>query len=121
MGEIRDFPGLLDRFLAEPGRPRVTWYGPDDERVELSGKTLFNWIAKTANLLVEELDAEPGTSVGIDLPAHWRSVTWVLATWAAGAHVVVSPEKPVDVLVTSRPREGAADRVVAVALPALAT
>jgi uncharacterized protein (TIGR03089 family) len=124
MGEIRDIPGLLDRLLAEPGRPRVTWYGPDDERVELSGKTLLNWIAKTANLLVEELDAEPGTTVGIDLPPHWRSVTWVLATWAAGAHVVVAPEKPVDILVTTRPDEGGSlrpDRVVAVALPALAT
>ena len=126
MTEVRDLPGLLRHLLADPGRPRVTWYGPGGERVELSGKTLLNWVSKTANLLVAELDAEPGTAVGVDLPAHWRAVSWLLATWAAGAHAVVAPEKPgLDVLVTTEP--GPADRasraahVVAVALPALAT
>jgi uncharacterized protein (TIGR03089 family) len=126
--ETRDLPGLLRDLVVDPGRPRVTWYGPGGERVELSGKTLLNWVSKTANLLVAELDAEPGTTVGLDLPAHWRTVSWVLATWAAGAHAVVAPEKPgLDVLVTTEPgpagagTTGAADRVVAVALPALAT
>ena len=121
MGEPRDVPGLLTRLLDDPGRPRLTWYGPDAERVELSGKVLLNWISKTANLLVDELDAGPGTTVGIELPAHWRAVTWVLATWAAGAHAVVAPQEPVDVLVTTDPRPVAGSQVVAVALPALAT
>src|SRR6478735_7253781 len=39
--------------------PRLTWYGPDAERVELSGRVLDNWVAKTSNLLQDELDAEP--------------------------------------------------------------
>jgi uncharacterized protein (TIGR03089 family) len=121
MGEPRDVPGLLAGLLDDPGRPRLTWYGPDAERVELSGKVLLNWISKTANLLVEELDAGPGATVGIELPPHWRSVTWVLAAWAAGAHVVVAPEQPVDVLVTTDPRPAGGAQVVAVALPALAT
>ena len=102
-------PDLLRGLVADPGRPRVTWYGPGGERVELSGKTLLNWVSKTANLLVAELDAEPGTTVGLDLPAHWRTVSWVLATWAAGAHAVVAPEQPgLDVLVTTEPGAGAA-------------
>jgi uncharacterized protein (TIGR03089 family) len=131
MGEPRDVPGLLTRLLDDPGRPRLTWYGPDAERVELSGKVLLNWVSKTANLLVDELDAGPGTTVGIELPPHWRSVTWVLATWAAGAHVVVAPQDPAgepvptDVLVTTDPRPipdaPAGAHVVGVALPALAT
>jgi len=122
VSDVRDLPGVFRLLLLEPGRPRVTWYGPGGERVELSGKTLLNWVSKTANLLVDELDAEPGTAVGIDLPAHWRTVSWLLATWAAGAHALVAPEKPgLDVLVTTEPGAGRAEHVVAVALPALAT
>jgi uncharacterized protein (TIGR03089 family) len=124
MGEARDVNGLLHQLLSDPGRPRVTWYGPDGERVELSGKVLLNWVSKTANLLVDELDAEPTTTVGLDLPAHWRTITWLLATWAVGGHAVIAPEKAVDVLVTTRPgAEGLpdAEHVVGVALPALAT
>ena len=126
MTEARDLAGVLRDLLADPGRPRVTWYGPGGERVELSGRTLLNWVSKTANLLVAELDAEPGTTVGVDLPAHWRTVSWLLATWAAGAHAVVAPEPPgPDVLVTTEPgppgQAGTAAHVVAVALPALAT
>jgi uncharacterized protein (TIGR03089 family) len=124
MGEARDVNGLLHQLLTDPGRPRVTWYGPADERVELSGKVLLNWVSKTANLLVDELDAEPTTTVGLALPAHWRTITWLLATWAVGGHVVVAPTGPVDVLVTADPAAGDAARaghVVAVALPAMAT
>ena len=57
--------------------PRLTWYGPDSERVELSGRVLENWVAKTANYLVDELDAEPGSAVAVDLPVHWRSLVWL--------------------------------------------
>ncbi len=113
----------------DPGRPRLTWYGPVHERIELSAKTLANWVAKTANLLVDELGAEPGTRIGIGLPAHWRTVVWLLATWSAGAHaVVIPPAQEVEVLVTERPGSGVAQvsaragaQLVAVALPALAT
>src|SRR3954451_23158670 len=81
---------LLRAFLvADPGRPRVTWYGVDGDRVELSGRTLENWVAKTANLLVEEFDAGPGSRICLWLPAHWRTVTWLLAVWSVGACAVV--------------------------------
>lgn len=119
---------VLDALLREPGRPRITWYGSDGERVELSGAVLVNWVNKTTNLLVEELDAGPGTRVLLDLPPHWRTLVWALATWRTGACTVPSGTDgtsvdgaPADVVVTHRPADhrGAAD-VVAVTLPALA-
>ena len=132
-----DVPALmLDLIAMDPGRPRVTWYGPDHERVELSAKTLNNWVSKTANLLTDELDAGPGTRVGIALPVHWRTVVWLLAGWSVGAHTIVlpsvaaqdqdgAPTTEVDVLVTDRPSSPPPGTIesllVVVALPALAT
>ena len=49
------------RSRRDPTRPLLTWY--DDatgERTELSGATLANWVAKTANLLVDGLGLGPG-------------------------------------------------------------
>ncbi|MGP0222699.1 MULTISPECIES: TIGR03089 family protein [unclassified Paenarthrobacter] len=102
--------------------PRLTWYGPDSERVELSGRVLDNWVAKTSNLLQDELDAEPGTSVRLDLPAHWKSFVWALAAWQLGMEVVFD-DTAADLLVTDTPDGGAGgryDAVVAVPLAALA-
>lgn len=126
-----DVAAVLQGLAREPGRPRVTWYGPDHERVELSGAVLVNWVVKTTNLLVEELDAEPGTRVLLDLPAHWRALTWATATWRAGACVVGADAsgapadgQPVDVVVTDRPdahdAHGGRAPLVAVTLAALA-
>jgi uncharacterized protein (TIGR03089 family) len=132
-----DVPALmLDLISMDPGRPRVTWYGPDHERVEFSAKTLNNWVSKTANLLVDELDAGPGSRLGIALPGHWRTVVWLLAGWSVGAHTIVlpsvapqdqdgAPTTAVDVLVTDRPSSPPPGTIesllVVVALPALAT
>lgn len=83
-------PALL---RADPAAPRVTYYDDTDgptrgERIELSGKVLNNWVSKAGNLLVEELDVEPGRVVALDLPAeHWRTLYWALAVWAAGGTV----------------------------------
>lgn len=120
---------LLARLLAsDPSRPRLTWYddspGPTaGERIELSGRVLDNWVAKAGNLLQDDVDAGPGTTVGLDLPAHWRAVYWALAAWSVGAEVVVgSPATSADVLVTSDPAAAAAHDgdAVLVSLPALA-
>lgn len=115
----------MNLLVTEPGRPRLTWYGDDGERVELSGAVLANWLSKTTNLLVEEFDAGPGRRICVDLPAHWRSAVWALAAWRCGATVVLPEEtaRPTDVdaVVTTRPRAwGGATDVVAVALPVLA-
>jgi uncharacterized protein (TIGR03089 family) len=95
-------PALLrDLLHNDPARPLVTFY--DDrtgERVELSVKSFENWVAKTANLLQDELGAEPGDHVAVWLPAHWQSAVWMCAAAACG--VVVSHgrvETQVDVVV----------------------
>ncbi|MCE3244809.1 MAG: hypothetical protein K0S72_932 [Arthrobacter sp.] len=101
--------------------PRLTWYGPDAERVELSGRVLDNWVAKTSNLLQDELDATPGMRLRLDLPAHWKSIIWALAAWQLGMEVVLDSNSA-DVLATAAPEEAEPgfDAVVAVPLPALA-
>jgi uncharacterized protein (TIGR03089 family) len=101
--------------------PRLTWYGPDDERVELSGRVLDNWVAKTSNLLQDEMDATPGSRLRMDLPAHWKSMVWALAAWQVGLQTVLDGGAA-DYLATADPEavEGTYDAVIAVALPALA-
>ena len=103
--------------------PRLTWYGPDAERVELSGRVLDNWVAKTSNLFQDELDAEPGTRLRLDLPAHWKSLVLALAAWQVGMEVVLDAA-PAELLATAEPApaaaEGGSEAVLAVALAALA-
>lgn len=94
---------LLAR-LRPDSSPCLVWYGPEGERVELSGHVVDNWVAKTANLLAEELDAGEGTSVGLRMAPHWRSLVWVLAAWQAGATVRLDQTGPApDVLVAADP------------------
>ncbi|UNS97370.1 TIGR03089 family protein [Streptomyces tubbatahanensis] len=77
---------LLRTALSDdPSRPLVTFY--DDatgERVELSVETFANWVAKTANLLQDELSAEPGDRLALLLPAHWQTAVWLLACSSVG-------------------------------------
>jgi uncharacterized protein (TIGR03089 family) len=113
---------------SDPGRPRLTWYddepGPTrGERIELSAKVLTNWVSKAGNLLQDDAAAGPGTTVGLDLPTHWRAVYWALATWSVGAEVVLGDEAlDADVLVTTDPERAAAHGgdAILVSLPALA-
>ncbi len=119
---------LAALLAADPAGPRLTWYddepGPTSgERIELSARVLANWVSKAANLLQDDADAGPGTTVGLDLPAHWRSVYWALATWSVGATVVTGPAaRAADVLVTDDPEAAAAHGgdAVLVTLAALA-
>jgi acyl-CoA synthetase (AMP-forming)/AMP-acid ligase II len=71
-------------------KPFLTWYDDDrGERVELSYRTFANWVAKTANLLVDELGAEPGDRVGLLAVQHWQTAVILAACWRAGVSVVV--------------------------------
>ncbi|GAC1331755.1 MAG: TIGR03089 family protein [Mycobacteriales bacterium] len=83
-------PDLLAAALRrDPSQPLVTYY--DDatgERVELSRATAANWVAKSANLLRDGLEVEPGEPVALLLPAHWQSAVLLLACWALGAVVI---------------------------------
>ncbi|QNE20947.1 TIGR03089 family protein [Kribbella qitaiheensis] len=80
-------PELFSAAVRRDGAsPFLTYY--DDvsgERIELSAVTTANWVAKTANLLVDEYDLESGETVAIGLPPHWLGVVWALSTWSAGA------------------------------------
>lgn len=113
---------------SDPGRPRLTWYddepGPTQgERIELSARVLTNWVNKAANLLQDDAAAGPGTTLGLDLPTHWRALYWALAAWSVGAEVVLDDDTgDADVLVTTDPERAAAHGgdAVLVALPALA-
>ncbi|WP_353509780.1 TIGR03089 family protein [Intrasporangium sp.] len=124
------FPAeVLARLVqSDSGRPRLTWYddapGPTNgERIELSARVLTNWVAKAANLLQDDCAAGPGTTVGLEVPAHWRAVYWALATWSVGATVVLgTAASDSDVLLTTDPAAAAAHGgdAVLVSLPALA-
>lgn len=113
---------LLAALRTDAARPLITLY--DDhtgERTELSVATFANWVAKTANLLRDELGVGPGDDVALLLPPHWQSAVWLVSTWAAGATTstvgtterarvaAASPDRVDDAL-------EAADDVVAVSL-----
>ena len=92
---------LLEQWTARSGGaglPLVTYYDVGTgERTELSGTTTRNWVAKASSLLVDELDAEPGTRLWIGLPTHWQRTVWLLAAWNVGAVLV---DSGADVVVT---------------------
>jgi len=85
---MRTLDQLL-RVATDPGQPLVTYYDmATGERVELSTTTTANWVAKTSNFLVDDLDAGPGTRVRIGLPSHWLTTVWILSAWNVGATIV---------------------------------
>src|SRR3954447_24204783 len=79
---------LADAVAADPARPLLTWY--DDttgERTELSGATLANWVAKTANLLVDGAGLAVGDTATVRLPPHWQTAAILLGCWASGVSI----------------------------------
>jgi uncharacterized protein (TIGR03089 family) len=90
-------------------KPFVTWYDDHrDQRVELSYRTFGNWVAKTANFLVDELGAGPGARVGVILADYWQTPVVLAGCWRAGTSVVVldpAPDPPPDDLVAAFVRE----------------
>lgn len=94
---------------ADPSRPFLTFY--DDatgERVELSLTTLDNWVAKTANLLQDDLGTQPGERVALLLPPHWQGAVWALASWSAGLVVDLADPTDADVVVAGPDQLGEA-------------
>jgi len=81
---VHQLTGLLGP--RDPAQPLLTLLdGP--ARVELSGATAANWVAKTANLL---LAAGSPARVGLLLPLHWQLVTLLAGATTAGATAVVA-------------------------------
>ncbi|RMI37292.1 TIGR03089 family protein [Streptomyces triticirhizae] len=95
---------LRSALAGDASRPLVTYY--DDatgERVELSAATLANWVAKTANLLQDELAAARGERLALLLPAHWQTAVWLLACAATGVVVEVDGDPAETDLVVAGP------------------
>ena len=84
--------------------PLITYYDVGSgERTELSATTFANWVDKTSNLLVDELDITSGDAVTLALadthPGHWVSLIWELACWQVGAEVQTGRSMPAPLLV----------------------
>jgi uncharacterized protein (TIGR03089 family) len=94
-------PSLFAAVVAaDPSLPVVTYY--DDasgERTELSGIALDNWVAKTANLLVDGCGLGAGATAAIELPPHWQTAAVLLGCWTVG--VTVTSGGPADVTFAS--------------------
>ncbi|MDO4255129.1 MAG: TIGR03089 family protein [Kocuria sp.] len=120
---------LFTRLAHQP-TPAMVFYGDAGERVELSGRVLENWVAKTANLFTDDCGLTPGDRVLVDPTAHWRNAVIISATWWVGATAVLpttADQTPVEVAVTMTPEKSryphiahtSADELIVVAYPAL--
>jgi uncharacterized protein (TIGR03089 family) len=73
----------------DPGRPLVTFYDTvTGERIELSAKSMANWVAKTHHMIVDTLGLGVGDSAFVDLPLHWMAAPVLLGCWSAGLRIV---------------------------------
>jgi uncharacterized protein (TIGR03089 family) len=109
---------LAKALQRAPAAPLITQY--DDatgERIELSAATLANWVAKTANLLQDEFDVGPGSSVAVALPVHWQTAAVLLAVWSCGAAVVDTATEDPDRLADIDVVLAAQNRLEAVEVP----
>lgn len=80
----------LDSALQHTGaKPAITWYDQQG-RLELSGAVLRNWIIKSTNMAVTELELQSDQVALLDLPLHWRTLIWTAAIWHTGAGVEFS-------------------------------
>lgn len=87
------YRSLVAELRTNAPSPAVTFYdGASGERIELSYKSLENWVAKSANFLLDELEVSAGDAIFVDLPAHWLKVVWFLAIWASGCGVALTRE-----------------------------
>ena len=113
---------LAAALLRDPAGPLLTYY--DDatgERTELSATSLANWVAKTANLLRDDLGTAPGDRVAVLLPAHWQTAAILLGAWTAAAVVGTEPDGAAVAFATADrlPEAAAADEVFALSLAPL--
>ena len=84
------FAQQWSRLVAQdPAKPALTWYDEAaSQRIELSYKSLDNWVAKIANLLGDGHGLGPGDPVSVRLERDWREPAATLAVWVAGAQLV---------------------------------
>lgn len=80
---------ITDHLAALGAAPALTAYTPDG-RLEVSGRVALQWANKIVGLLRDELDAEEGDVLRVDLPPSWRAPLWTLGALLAG----VTPRLP---------------------------
>ncbi|MPM46168.1 hypothetical protein SDC9_92866 [bioreactor metagenome] len=126
-GSLSFDQALRTRVRRRGGDPLITYYAPSSGvRIELSARTFVNWVDKTANLAVDELDLAEGEVAVLPLtathPGHWITLVWVAALWQVGV-LVRDPDQalPRPDLVVAGPEEYADDFPAARALGARAT
>ncbi|WP_313815116.1 TIGR03089 family protein [Citricoccus sp.] len=96
--------------IAASPRPAVVDHSAGGDRIELSGRVLANWAAKTANLLDVEGHG-PGSTILVDLPLGWKSLALLLGAARAGVQVrfatasssAPAESGPVDLVVSGTP------------------
>ncbi|WP_160317609.1 TIGR03089 family protein [Arthrobacter sp. RIT-PI-e] len=85
---------LLTRMRTiDASSPRLIWHGSEG-RIELSGRVFDNWVAKSSNLLADELDVVEGSVLAFDLPVHWKTLALAFACWQTGGVVLLPPGAP---------------------------
>jgi len=104
MHHSNPYQTLVKSVRSNAPAPAVTFYD-GAERIELSYKSLENWVAKTSNFLIDEIDVDADDAIYLDLPAHWLKVVWMLAIWASGCQVA-STRSEANHKVSSSPIEG---------------
>lgn len=78
---------------ADPSSPRLTVYNESTgARMDFSAQTLDNWASKIANMLLEELDLDEGSTITLDLPVSWQAAVTATGALATGVDVRFSSE-----------------------------
>ena len=85
VANARSFTRIFDA-LARVQTPALIWHARGGERIELSGRVFMNWVAKSANLLVNECEVTEESGVQITGPLHWRFLVLACATLYAGGY-----------------------------------
>ena len=85
VANARSFTRIFDA-LARVQTPALIWHARGGERIELSGRVFMNWVAKSANLLVNECEVTEESGVQITAPLHWRFLVLACATLYAGTY-----------------------------------
>ncbi len=117
---------LADRLRRRVGSngsaPLLTYYDLDSgERTELSAISFSNWVDKTSNMLVDDLAVEQGDVISmplaVEVPGHWLTAVWQLASWQVGLVVdLTNPPTPAAVVTGRQWRGSEGTEVYACAL-----
>lgn len=82
--------------LEKQQTPALVWYSVPGERVELSGRVLMNWVAKTSNFLDDELEFSDNPYATLAMGPHWRSCALALAVLNTSGRLSFSAEETTD-------------------------